>query len=93
MENEKPESKKLGSEQAFPTERIKKVYKDGTIETYNIESKPGMSKRFYVASLAMQGILSIKSEYMLGNCDIPVPSEVAKYAYECADELLKQENE
>jgi hypothetical protein len=53
--------------------------------------KPGMSKRFYAACAAMQGILS-------GMTSTTNPEELNYYgivneSYELADELLKQENE
>ena len=58
----------------------------------------GMSKRFYAACAAMQGMLSsdiimntvvdIKTKTLKGFDEI-----VAQMAYEFADELLKQENQ
>ena len=53
----------------------------------------GMSKRFYAACAAMQGLLSANPEYTHGNVPIPVLSVIAGLSFEFADELLKQENE
>ena len=72
------------------------------METHNINDKPafpndyhpnndprseGMSKRFYAACAAMQGLLSnslaIDSEF----------DNICKASFMAADELLKQENE
>jgi len=51
----------------------------------------GMSKRFYAACAAMQGILSSNPEYLHGNISAPIASYAAEYSYQIADELLKQE--
>jgi hypothetical protein len=66
---------KLGSEPAFPNEHY-----DQTIK--------GISKRFYTACIAMQGILASTA----GTDDFPVKEIVARISFEFADELLKQEN-
>lgn len=84
-------NEKLGQEPAFP------VIDD--VGTASI----GMSKRFYAACAAMQGIISnfpndpkhleLEMKSILkayGN--ITVEQAVAKEAYMYADELLKQEN-
>ena len=74
---------KLGQESAFPL-----------IETKDTESvEPGMSKRFYAACAAMNGMLSGDSEVMFsqiitGN----YAKDCIKASYKLADELLKQEN-
>lgn len=47
----------------------------------------GMSKRFYAACAAMQGILSGSP---IGG--LPDDTKIVKIAYDIADELLKQEN-
>lgn len=52
----------------------------------------GMSKRFYAACAAMQGLISANPVYMQGNIDSPVPELLVKEAYLFADELLKQED-
>ena len=51
----------------------------------------GMSKRFYAACAAMTGILS--NENVLNGKTSNGPSGFVRLAYECADELLEQENE
>ena len=66
-------SKKLGSEQAFPMT-------DGMSNWEN-----GMSKRLYLASTVLQGILSNKEA-----SPVNIGSNV-ECAYKYADELLKQE--
>ena len=72
--------------------------------THNINDKPafpndyhpnndpiseGMSKRFYAACAAMQGILASP------NADVQLlnDNQKAEYSFIMADELLKQENE
>ena len=44
----------------------------------------GMSKRFYAACMAMQGLMT--------NNDDPAYKYIAKASFKMADELLKQEN-
>jgi len=75
---------KLGQEPAFAC-----MY--GTSENGYLQE--GMSKRFYAACMAMQGLLSNhvymdNLAYKFENGDI----ELVKDAYEIADELLRQEN-
>ena len=72
--------KRLGQEPAFP--------KDSFTNQYQI----GMSRRFYAACAAMQGILAANPKNTWGNSETPVPTYVAELAYEFADELLKQED-
>lgn len=68
---------KLVSEPAF-----------GNISQSNEKEYPGMSKRFYAACAAMQGILSNPTNgIMLEN------RGVVRQSYLLADELLIQENE
>ena len=71
---------KLGQEPAFPMD----------FEQRN-DYQLGMSKRFYAACAAMNGILS--NENVLNGKTSNGPSGYARLAYRCADELLKQENE
>lgn len=73
-------TQKLGQEPAFPMEQHNERG-----ELYNIHF--GMSKRFYAACAAMQGILS-SNEIGIAHH----PETVIKWAYSLADELLKQEN-
>lgn len=60
------------------------------VESFNQQSK-GMSKRYFTACMAMQGILSANPKGTWGNIDIPVPQYVAELSYKYADELIKQE--
>lgn len=68
--------KKLGQELAFPADPATQSY-------------AGVSKRFYAACAAMQGILASGMKISGSN---PNPSLVARTAYLMADELLKKEN-
>lgn len=81
MENEK----KLGQNSAFP------IYDSNTIlAVFNSGGNPlGMSKRFYAACMAMQGILS---GTRFTSSIAPNSERIAKDAYAVADEILKQEN-
>ena len=65
---------KLGQEPAFP---------------FEANRNNGMSKRLYLAGLAMQGLLASPS---FTNPRMK-PSDVSKMAFGMADELLKQEEE
>jgi hypothetical protein len=69
---------KLGQEPAFPFES-KEYGNVGINET-------GMSKRFYAACAAMQGLLSNQSYF------VSSAIRVVEDSYKIADELLKQEN-
>ena len=69
-------SEQLGKEPAFPSEHLR----DKSILT------DGMSKRFYAACAAMQGLLANSS--FDENID-----EIISLSFTCADELLKQESE
>ena len=71
------ENQKLGQEPAFPNENT---------EFCQDPYCYGMSKRFYAACAAMQGILS-SSEITVKNAN-----DYAEMAFDFADELLKQEN-
>ena len=71
------EKQKLGQEPAFATSADlggEAIYQEG------------MSKRFYAACAAMQGLLSNSQNLEIQN------TEVVNKAYAIADELLKQEN-
>ena len=73
---------KLGQEPAYP-----EFEKDSKGETLFVS---GMSKRFYAACAAMQGLLAIQNiEEMKYSFEQIIP----KLAFMYADELLKQENE
>ena len=88
-------NEKLGQEPAFPAN--KEIW-DG-MELQKREHERGMSKRFYAACAAMQGILS-NSSFMVSLSKIhPNKEDVSKMqahlacsAYEYADKLLEQEN-
>lgn len=71
---------KLGQESAFPNVAFDK----NGIFTHNDEDY-GMSKRFYAACVAMQGMLSNEKDY--GSSYF----EIIERSYQLADELLKQE--
>lgn len=77
--------KKLGQEAAFP---IVETEYNGITQSYQHNcTDPGISKRFYTACAAMQGILS--SGRVSTDSD---STWIAKRSYQIADELLKQEN-
>lgn len=92
MENE---NEKLGSGPAFPI--------DSSTDAYVFDkARYGISKRFYAACAAMQGMqasMISKESYMAferGAMDHgckTVAEYVAKMSFIIADELLKQENE
>jgi hypothetical protein len=76
---------KLGQEQAFPSDY-----------TGNSDREVGMSKRFYAACSAMQGLCA-SNIIGPGSFDFEGRTEryinrISKIAYQFADELLKQEN-
>jgi hypothetical protein len=98
------ETKKLEQEPAFPClEYNEPGYGDAIIITINGEKniipfKEGMSKRFYAACKAMQGILSNSEAYKVITEDADNQNKcwgemIIKQSYQFADELLKQENE
>jgi hypothetical protein len=79
MENKK----KLGLEPAFPTP-------DYVLQNSGVIYDPvGMSKRFYAACMAMQGIIST----LKGTEETIYYNQIAKDSYLMADELLKEEND
>ena len=80
------ENNKLGQEPAFASIAVKP---NGLTVGYN-----GMSKRFYAACCAMQGLLANESGFYINETEttkISLPNK-ARFAFMCADELLKQEN-
>lgn len=82
------ENKKLGQESAFP---ITEEQMD-RIEQYPHYAKmAGMSKRFYAACAAMQGLM-ISNPYWASVNPLGIDTpELVKRSLEVADELLKQE--
>jgi hypothetical protein len=86
------DEKKLGQEPAFAALSIdKSVRQDEQNTEHYVNGNNGMSKRFYAACAAMQGILS--NANVLNGQTANGPSGFVRLAYRCADELLKQENE
>lgn len=75
------ENKKLGQESAFPNVE---TYNPNNLEC-NCTFEIGMSKRFYAACAAMQGLIS--------HYGVAFEESHIQKAYYYADELLKQENE
>jgi len=84
-------TEKLGQEPAFA--------RPATLNPLNagINSCPqsGMSKRFYAACAAMQGMLSHSTRYHCRTQDshLTWKQGMIKESYELADELLRQEGE
>lgn len=78
---------KLGWQPAYPEIHQSN---DGTMDYNN----PGMSKRFYAACAAMQGVLSNpKTMEIFAKINSPDKAEILiSGCYAWADELLKQEN-
>jgi len=77
-------STKLREEPAFPKQTLPEF------------GQVGMSKRFYAACAAMQGLFSNPDSdtYAIGNGEKTDSFEnKIKFCYLAADELLKQENE
>ena len=75
----KNQNEKLGQESAFPI-----GYDTG------YDASKGMSKRFYAACMAMQGILS--NTNLVDSLTADSRIWVVQRAFILADELLKQEN-
>lgn len=84
LQNMKKE--KLGQEPAFAVA----AFGDGE-GVY----EPGMSKRFYAACAAMNGMLAHSTRYHCREEDksLTWKQGMIKEAYELSDELLKQEND
>lgn len=86
------ENQKLGQEPAFP---IEVRYEDGRcipLQTGSDLSKEiGISKRLYLAGMAMQGLLS-SGKCPIGNLDDFDIRKTVKSAYRFSDELLRQED-
>ena len=88
------EKEKLGQEPAFPIPSP-----DMTIEGQTERETQGMSKRFYAACCALQGLLAstANTEILIAFGTIGKENNtntancLIATAYSCADELLKQE--
>lgn len=87
------EKGKLGQEPAFACEHELNFNVNG----YEHAEQDGMSKRFYAACAAMQGILANnRVTELFEKANITVEEErkyLAEASFLMADELLKQENE
>lgn len=68
---------------AFPLNQTVTVSPDAAELDFQV-SHPGMSKRFYAAVHAMQGIMANTGKYH-------EPSSIATEAFEIADALIEQE--
>ena len=79
---------KLGQEPAFPVESL-----DFGINGVIAVEKNGMSKRFYAACAAMQGLLSNPNIKRPDHRDENGHIEFANVCFQYAYELLKQENQ
>lgn len=83
---------KLGQEPAFATQH---AIADANNPAFKL-GKSGMSKRFYAACAAMQGMIAnphiVRPDPRSGTLSDQYRSFIS-VAYEYADELLKQENE
>ena len=83
----------LGNEPAFPNEKYSIKVPTGKFSYGEQEFKTevvfhrGMSKRFFAACCAMNGIMA-NNECGIGH----IPQEVVKWAYSIADEMLREEN-
>ena len=88
---------RLGQEPAFAALAIDKSIKsDEQTTEHSLNGNNGMSKRFYAACAAMQGILSNQqwAESMKIKDDWDeFKNRVISGSFEIADELLRQENE
>ena len=82
--NDKKE--RLGQDLAFPTTELEYTG-DGF---HNWVTEPGMSKRFYAACAAMQGIAATLSDTQ--EIEEDLAEQIAKESYTLADALLKYEN-
>ena len=83
------ENQKLGQEPAFACTYEMKISGQNKLCYHD-----GMSKRFYAACAAMQGMLAHSTRYHCRKEDeaLTWKQGIIKEAYELADELLKQEN-
>ena len=86
---------KLGLEPAFPSEvSIKGDGSIGNVQTGNYSYQDyGMSKRFYAACAAMQGLLANDDLIQRLEENGELFHDLVSSSYLIADELLKQENQ
>lgn len=81
---------KLGQEAAFP---IVETEYNGITQSYQHNcTEPGISKRFYAACAAMQGLTSNPKILRPDIGNEQEHNEFAKVCYQYADALLRQEN-
>ncbi|MDA3854962.1 MAG: hypothetical protein PF569_01790 [Candidatus Woesearchaeota archaeon] len=73
---------KLGQEPAFPF---------NFEENVPVDLDPGMSKRFYAACMAMQGLISNPNNINIHGFNGTNSKLISELSYKLADELLKQE--
>ena len=87
------EKQKLGQEPAFGFSAYTDP-KEGQGQNLTHSKREGMSKRFYVACAAMQGLLSnsFVNTVLSQNPEVQ-NTEIVNKAYAIADELLNQENQ
>jgi hypothetical protein len=92
------DNKKKGEHPAFPTEYEGGEYDEFGQPIIAHHKYYGMSKRLYIATAAMQGLLAGKYSANMVNSrtdfDIdgfPEPISICEQAFQFADELLKQE--
>ena len=85
------ENQKLGQEPAFAMSNSNLNFNQHGIVK---DKSHGMSKRFYAACAAMQGILANQNgEYgVIGGTNQQYTERLISQSYQFADELLKQEN-
>ena len=83
------ENQKLGQEPAFACTYEMRISGQNKLCYHE-----GMSKRFYAACAAMQGILANQNgEYgVIGGTNQQYTERLISQSYQFADELLKQEN-
>ncbi len=82
---------KQGTEPAFPKqETLRNDFSSEVLESGSI----GISKRLYIATKAMQGlVVGDKNFDIMYKDGFLEPKEIIKTAFKLADELLRQENE
>ena len=80
---------KLGQESAFLTIENNVFEHHNGSESREQYTRGGMSKRFYAACAAMQGLLAYQNLDMM---KFSFEEVIPKLAFMYADELLKQEN-
>lgn len=80
--------KKLGQEPAFPSKGSADCTTLSGYSSYQNIKFEGMSKRFYAACAAIQGLLSNSNPVVRSYTE----EQLVQISYKHADELLKQES-